>query len=70
MMKISDLQYNHQQHEKRLKRILEDNNSLNISVINKDDQNKTINVETHCHKPILSVVKENVEYGRIAELFL
>ncbi|KAL4098386.1 hypothetical protein QTP88_023010 [Uroleucon formosanum] len=55
--------------KKNSKRILKDNNSLNISVINKDDQNKTINVETHCHKPILSVVKENVKYGRVAELF-
>jgi len=53
------------------KRILKDNNSLNISVINKHYQNKTINVETDCqqYKPILPVIEENVKYGRVAELF-
>lgn len=55
--------------KKNSKRILKDNNSLNISVINKDDRNKTINVETYCHKPILPVIEENVKHGRIAELF-
>ncbi|XP_060878877.1 uncharacterized protein LOC132951170 [Metopolophium dirhodum] len=55
--------------KKNSKRILKDNNSLNISVINKDDRNKTINVETYCHKPILPVIEENAKYGRIAELF-
>jgi len=69
MKKISNPQYNHQLHQKCLKRILKDNNSLNISVINKDDRNKTINVETYCHKPILPVIEENVKHGRIAELF-
>ncbi|XP_008183181.1 uncharacterized protein LOC100162866 isoform X1 [Acyrthosiphon pisum] len=55
--------------KKNSKRILKDNNSLNISVINKDDRNKTINVETYCDKPILPVIEENVKYGRVAELF-
>ncbi|CAI6347678.1 unnamed protein product [Macrosiphum euphorbiae] len=54
--------------KKNSKRILKDNNSLNISAINKDDQNKT-NIETYCHKPILPVIEENVKYGRVAELF-
>jgi len=53
------------------KRILKDNNSLNISVINKEDKNKTINKEFDCQqfKPILPVVEENINYGRIPELF-
>lgn len=58
--------------KKNSKRILKDNNSLNISVINKHYQNKTINVtETDCqqYKPILPVIEENIKYGRVPELF-
>ncbi|XP_022165101.1 uncharacterized protein LOC111030076 [Myzus persicae] len=58
--------------KKHSKRILKDNNSLNISVINKHYQNKTINVtETDCqqYKPILPVIEENIKYGRVPELF-
>jgi len=57
--------------KKNSKRILKDNNSLNISVINKHCQNKTINEENYCqqYKPILPVVEENVKHGRVAELF-
>lgn len=58
--------------KKNSKRILKDNNSLNISVINKHYQNKTINVtETDCqqYKPLLPVIEENIKYGRVPELF-
>jgi len=53
------------------KRILKDNNSLNISVINKENKNKKINTEFDCQqfKSILPVIEENVNYGRVPELF-
>jgi len=58
-------------YKKNTKRILKDNNSLNISVINKQDQNKTIDTEIDCQqfKPILPVIEENLKCGRVPELF-
>ncbi|XP_060842118.1 uncharacterized protein LOC132922561 [Rhopalosiphum padi] len=58
-------------YKNKSKRILKDNNSLNISVINKEDKNKTINKEFDCQqlKPILPVIEENINYGRVPELF-
>lgn len=58
-------------HKKNSKRILKDNNSLNISVINKHDQDKTITTEIDYqqYKPILPVIIENVKYDRVPELF-
>lgn len=57
------------------KRILKDNNSLNISVINKEDQNKKIRkeIDKPQYKPKIPVIeenlKENVKCNRLPELF-
>lgn len=54
------------------KRILKDNNSLNISVIKKHDQSKLVDVEVdnqQYKQPILPVIEENYEYNRVPELF-
>jgi len=53
------------------KRILRDNNSLNISIINKQDQNKKVDAEidNEQYKPVLSAIKENYKCIRVPELF-
>lgn len=59
---------------KNPKRILKDNNSLNISVINKQDQNKKVDTEidNEHYKPVLPVINENLKHlkgNRVPELF-
>lgn len=57
------------------KRILKDNNSLNISVINKEARNKKIykEIDKPQYKPIIPVIEENSEENykcnRVPELF-
>jgi len=53
------------------KRILKDNNSLNISVINKSDKKASISnvIIEKLYDPILPVIEENVKYDRVPELF-
>lgn len=53
------------------KRILKDNNSLNISVIKKRDKSKKVNreVDNQQYKPTLPVIVENYKYDRAPELF-
>lgn len=56
---------------RKSKRILQDNNSFNISIINKQDQIKKKNgkIDTHQFKPIEPVVEDNFKYDRAPELF-
>lgn len=54
------------------KRILKDNNSLNISVIKKQDQRTKVDteiIEKQLNKPVLPIIKENFNYNRVPELF-
>lgn len=53
------------------KRILRDNNSLNISVINKHEysKNENVKIDNQIYKPILPVVEETYKYDRAPELF-
>lgn len=54
------------------KRILRNNNSLNISIVNKRDQNKKVHTEeidNEQYKPTLSIIKENYKCIRVPELF-
>lgn len=57
---------------RKSKRILKDNTSLNISVINKQDQDKKVDIETDDQRwksLLLPVIEENYEYDRVPELF-
>ncbi|VVC24847.1 Hypothetical protein CINCED_3A018600 [Cinara cedri] len=56
---------------KNSKRILKDNNSLNISVIsNKQDQNKKLDVKIDKqHTSKIAVIKENYKHNRSPKLF-
>lgn len=56
---------------RKSKRILKDNNSLNISIINKQDQikKKDGKIDSQQLKPIVPVVEENFKYDRVPELF-
>lgn len=56
---------------RKSKRILKDNNSLNISIINKQYQitKEDENVDSQQLKPIVPVVEENFKYDRVPELF-
>lgn len=58
-------------YNKNSKRILKDNNTLNISVINKQSQNKTVitEISNQHFKPTLPVVEDNLKFGRVPELF-
>jgi len=53
------------------KRILKDNNSLNISVIKKKDKSKKVDikVDNQQYKPTLPIIEENYIYDKIPELF-
>lgn len=53
------------------KRVLKDNNSLNISVITKQDKKQILDIETpeKLYKPSLPVIEESYKYDRVPELF-
>ncbi|XP_025411387.1 uncharacterized protein LOC112684219 [Sipha flava] len=52
-------------------RILKDNNSLNISVIKKQDQTIKVDteIEKQLYKPNLPIIEEDYNYNRVPELF-
>lgn len=56
---------------KNRNRILKDNNSLNISIINKQDQNKNedTKIDNELCKYVLPVIDENLKSNRVPELF-
>lgn len=59
-------------YRKNSKRILKDNNSLNVSVINKQSQKKkqdNIEKDVEPCKLILPVIEENYKYEHVPELF-
>lgn len=57
--------------KKYSKRILKDNNSLNISIINKQDPIKKLDTEIDFKqiKPLLPALEENYKYDHVPELF-
>lgn len=58
--------------KKNSKRILKDNNSLNISVINNKHEyskNEDVEIDNQIYKPISTVVEETYKYDRVPELF-
>lgn len=55
--------------QRNSKRILKDNNSLNISVIKKDQTTKVDTEIKKLNKPLLPIIEENYNYNRVPELF-